>query len=345
MANRKLYDEETGEGWARVAGKWHYFQDGKVIDTGVKGAADRTKQWAVKKDTADRERIAQEKATIKKSKEELEAFNAEKIKNVYKTHRSPITETLTKLFKDTKEASIYKDDHFTKEETLVKDVLDKRIDLKDAVFYSEPLFGQEVDFTFNAENDISQYYNWRESVDPNSDTGQYLGDLSEHSTFKDNAAFNIIKSNGGENTHTKVTFESLYGQKVKGLKPDVNLGEREDPTKTIAEQSSDVKTSDVKPNLVQTLSPTLGVESEKDQWLADTADSPAARAGLDDELRWQAKQQHDKWKAERNQPETPDQTPKDQIEVTEPQSATQFIEGGLIDAQKDYMSRNYAQRR
>ena len=113
MGRINLYDEKTGEGWARVAGKWHYFQDGKVIDTGVKGAADRTKQWAVNKDAADREKIAQEKATIKKSKEDLEAFNAEKIKNVYKTHRSPITETLTKLFKDTKEASIYKDDHLT----------------------------------------------------------------------------------------------------------------------------------------------------------------------------------------------------------------------------------------
>jgi len=116
-----------------------------------------------------------------------------------------------------------------KEETLVKEVLDKRINVSDTSFYPEALFGQEVDFTFNAENDISQYYNWRESVDPQSDFGQYVGDLTEHNTFKDNAAFNIIKTNGGENTHTKVTWKSSFAEKVKNQKSKEQLGEIKPP--------------------------------------------------------------------------------------------------------------------
>ena len=214
----------------------------------------------------------------------------------------------------------------TEKETLVEDIVNKKIEVSNTALYPDLLVGKEMNLVSNTENDISEFFNWRESIDPNSDTGKYLGDLSEHSTFKDNAALNILKTNGGGDT---------YVNAVKNQKPDVNLGEKQDPTKPIVKQVSDVKyEDDVNPQ-------DPDWKTEKQAWLDDTANSSAARAGLDDELRWQAKQRHDKWKAERNQPETSDQTPKDQIEVPEPQSATQFIEGGLIDAQKDYMSRNY----
>ena len=49
MANKRLYDEKTGEGWAKVAGKWHYFRDGKILELGpipgLRDADQRLKTW------------------------------------------------------------------------------------------------------------------------------------------------------------------------------------------------------------------------------------------------------------------------------------------------------------
>ena len=49
MANKRLYDEKTGEGWAKVAGKWQYFRDGKILDLppipGLRDADQRLKTW------------------------------------------------------------------------------------------------------------------------------------------------------------------------------------------------------------------------------------------------------------------------------------------------------------
>ena len=49
MADKRLYDEKTGEGWAKVSGKWHYFRDGKILDLppipGLRDADQKLKTW------------------------------------------------------------------------------------------------------------------------------------------------------------------------------------------------------------------------------------------------------------------------------------------------------------
>ena len=50
--------------------------------------------------------------------------------------------------------------------------------------------------------------------------------------------------------------------------------------------------SDAKPNLAQTPSPTWGIDQERAEWLHKTRNSPAAKAGMSDDMRWQARQNH-----------------------------------------------------
>ena len=45
-------------------------------------------------------------------------------------------------------------------------------------------------------------------------------------------------------------------------------------------------------NYVQTPSPTWGIDQERAEWLHKTRNSPAAKAGMSDEMRWQARQNH-----------------------------------------------------
>ena len=54
-----------------------------------------------------------------------------------------------------------------------------------------------------------------------------------------------------------------------------------------------------KSNLVKTPSPTWTVDQERAKWLNDTKNSPAAKAGLSDDLRWEARQRHIKFQNKR----------------------------------------------
>lgn len=84
MADRKLYDEKTKTGWKRVKGKWQYFQDGIVADTGFKGAQETTRKWF--KDTTNKAKDIRQQA-IEREKSY--------VPQVMSTHKTPITTALT----------------------------------------------------------------------------------------------------------------------------------------------------------------------------------------------------------------------------------------------------------
>ena len=71
------------------------------------------------------------------------------------------------------------------------------------------------------------------------------------------------------------------------------------PFKNTVEGNGSVKKPDAKLNLVKTSSPTWTVDQERAKWLHETRNSPAARAGLSDDLRWEARQNHIKFKKKR----------------------------------------------
>ena len=84
MADRKLYDEKTKTGWKRVKGKWQYFQDGIVADTGFKGAQETSRKWI--KDTTKKAKDIRQQAI-----EREESY----VPQVMSTHKTPITTALT----------------------------------------------------------------------------------------------------------------------------------------------------------------------------------------------------------------------------------------------------------
>ena len=73
----------------------------------------------------------------------------------------------------------------------------------------------------------------------------------------------------------------------------------DEPFKNTVEGNGSVKKPDAKLNLVKTSSPTWTVDQERAKWLHETRNSPAARAGLSDDLRWEARQNHIKFKKKR----------------------------------------------
>ena len=77
--------------------------------------------------------------------------------------------------------------------------------------------------------------------------------------------------------------------KAEGRRNRPNLVQTPSPTWGVV--PPDAK-SDAKPNLAQTPSPTWGIDQERAEWLHKTRNSPAARAGMSDEMRWQARQNH-----------------------------------------------------
>tara|TARA_E500000305_G_C3968683_1_gene210829 strand:+ start:72 stop:926 length:855 start_codon:yes stop_codon:yes gene_type:complete len=177
----------------------------------------------------------------------------------------------------------------------------------------------------NAEASYDDYISWDEigDIDPASDTGQLLSEMKGSSFDAKSIGFNLSKLDF-EPTYTKVITQ--LNDKSKGY-----LGEVKAPlekNESIAQKELETKTPDWK-------------TPEASDWIDDTKNSPAAKSGaFTEQERWETHQRHEDWKASRQpQKQTPDAP---EIEVPETQSATQVIEGGLIDAQQDYMSRNYA---
>ena len=177
----------------------------------------------------------------------------------------------------------------------------------------------------NAEASYDDYMGWDEigDIDPASDTGQLLSEMKGSSFDAKSIGFNL----------SKLDFEPTYTKAITALRPEQYLGEVKPPleaNQSIADQYED----DVNPQ-------DPDWKTEKQSWIEDTKDSPAAKSGaFTEQERWEARQAHEDWKASRQpQEQTPDAP---EIVVPETQSATQVIEGGLIDAQQDYMSRNYA---
>ena len=71
------------------------------------------------------------------------------------------------------------------------------------------------------------------------------------------------------------------------------------PFKNTVGGNGSVKKPNAKPNLVKTSSPTWTVDQERAKWLNDTKNSPAAKAGLSDDLRWEARQRHIEFQSKR----------------------------------------------
>ena len=70
-------------------------------------------------------------------------------------------------------------------------------------------------------------------------------------------------------------------EKIENIPPEkINYVQTPSPTWGVEQKS--------KPNLAQTPSPTWGIDQERAEWLHKTRNSPAAKAGMSDDMRWRA---------------------------------------------------------
>jgi len=132
-----------------------------------------------------------------------------------------------------------------------------------------------------------QLLNWVENLgffseDPDSPTSNFAAaDMSE----------------GGNTDMLEGTTDAAKNVNSTDLKEDITV--KEEPIK-----KKEVKTKKSKGPLVDsdefTGDNAPGMKDAKTIFLEDTANSPAAKAGLDDDLRWQARQRHEDFLKTRN---------------------------------------------
>ena len=93
------------------------------------------------------------------------------------------------------------------------------------------------------------------------------------------------------------------GYQVDGInQPGMNLGSltisaNVNPAVNDSNTDTSISTTEVTPKTDKSVEKVE--QSPKDKWLQDTARSPAAKAGLSEEMRWAARQNHLKWKKDK----------------------------------------------
>lgn len=133
-------------------------------------------------------------------------------------------------------------------------------------------------------------------ISPSSETGESVFEYKERTGAYKREQFPDIQPRTWSNDPTqKYNKPSSVDNPVKEEKvpPDnkTNYVQTPSPTWGVKKKS--------KSNLVKTPSPTWTVDQERAKWLNDTKNSPAAKAGLSDDLRWEARQRHIEFQSKR----------------------------------------------
>ena len=241
--------------------------------------------------------------------------------------RRSFDERREQLFNDSKKKDVVDKSGKTIKDLTVESVVGHSVSILDDDTNNIDLGATTLDGLFgNAEASYDDYMGWDEigDIDPASDTGQLLSEMKGSSFDAKSIGFNL----------SKLDFEPTYTQSINNLKSEIYTAELKAPLENNESIADQYYEDDVNPQ-------DPDWKTEKDAWIDDTKNSPAAQSGaFTEQERWEARQAHEDWKASRQpQEQTPDAP---EIEIPETQSANQVIEGGLIDSMEDYRSRNYA---
>ena len=161
--------------------------------------------------------------------------------------------------------------------------------------------------------DVAKEFNAYQDLDPFVDFANRTDDASQNFTKQ------------LQNLDPKDPKHNLVAKMVATNKLN-SRGSREENTNYIAMIQKSATPEDALPDTEDDINPQdPDWKTPNQAWLDDTANSPAAKAGLSDALRLQAKKRHDQFKADRQKPE----------EMTE--KITDTVEKGaeLTDSVKD----------
>ena len=123
-------------------------------------------------------------------------------------------------------------------------------------------------------------------ISPSSETGESVFEYKKRTGAYEREQFPDVQPRTWSNAYGSKSDKPSSIEKMENIPPDEKINYVQTPSPTWGvEQKS-------KPNLAQTPSPTWGIDQERAEWLHKTRNSPAAKAGMSDDMRWQARQRH-----------------------------------------------------
>ena len=122
-------------------------------------------------------------------------------------------------------------------------------------------------------------------ISPLSETGETVFEYKDRTGAYKREQFLDVQPRTWSDPHGEKSTKPSSIEKIENIPPEkINYVQTPSPTWGVEQKS--------KPNLAQTPSPTWGIDQERAEWLHKTRNSPAAKAGMSDDMRWQARQNH-----------------------------------------------------
>jgi len=132
----------------------------------------------------------------------------------------------------------------------------------------------------------------RLKISPLSETGETAFEYKDRTGAYKKEQFLDVQPRTWSDPYGEKSTKPSSIEKIENIPPEKKINYVQTPSPTWGvEQKS-------KPNLAQTPSPTWSIDQERAEWLHETRNSPAARAGMSDDMRWAARQNHQRFKEE-----------------------------------------------